>query len=121
MVTVSSIRNYKVYTPIIPVTVSSIRNYKVYTPIIPVGSGAVTKDDFEKLFADTPTVSENHVNSEMTKLEAGLSDPKTDWSKHLLLVGVAVCRSCDVTAFFIVTTVKRCSQSQHGTNGWFPA
>ena len=100
---------------------SSIRNYKVYTPIIPVGSGAVTKDDFEKLFADTPTVSENHVNSEMTKLEAGLSDPKTDWSKHLLLVGVAVCRSCDVTAFFIVTAVKRCSQSQHRANGWFPA
>ena len=76
---------------------------KFYTPIAPLGSGAVTKEDFEKLFADTPTVSDNHINSEMTKLEAGLSDPKTDWSKHLILVGGAVYRSCDVTTLSIVT------------------
>lgn len=63
----------------------------LYTPIIHPGSGAVTKEDFEKLFADTPTITTHNIHSEMTKLETGLSDPKTDWSKHLILVGVAAC------------------------------
>ena len=56
----------------------------------------MTKEDFEKLFADTPDATDHNLQSEMAKLEAGLSDPKTDWSKHLILVGVVVCWSCDV-------------------------
>lgn len=81
------------------------------------GSGTVTKEDFEKLFADTPTINNHNIHSEMSKLEAGLSDPKTDWSKHLILVGGAVYRLCDV-ALFIVTTIKGCSQCQYRANGW---
>jgi len=73
------------------------------------GSGAVTKEDFEKLFADTPTITDQNIHSEMAKLEAGLSDPKTDWSKHLILVGGAIYRSCDVT-LFTVTTIKGCGE-----------
>ena len=71
-------------------------------PIIHTGSGVVTKEDFEKLFADTPSITADHnIQSEMAKLEAGLSDPKTDWSKHLILVGVAMCRSGDLTTITI--------------------
>ena len=74
------------------VCVSSIREN---TLLLYTGSGAVTKEDFEKLFADTPSITDHNIHSEMTKLEVGLSDPKTDWSKHLILVGVPMCRSCD--------------------------
>jgi len=74
----------QVYHPIaITYSVRSTLHAVKFIP--PTGSGAVTKEDFEKLFNDTPTISDAH--SEMTKLEAGLGDPKTDWSTHLILVG----------------------------------
>ena len=92
----------------------------ICSPIVHTGSGAVTKEDFEKLFADTPSITDHNIHSEMAKLEAGLSDPKTDWSKHLILVGVAMCRSCDVTIVTIVTTIKGCGQHQYRANGWLP-
>lgn len=72
----------------------------------------MTREDFEKLFTDVPTITDHNIYSEMTKLEVGLSDPKTDWSKHLVLVGVIFCisGSCDVTIFSIVATIKGCGQ-----------
>ena len=67
---------------------------------------------------DTPTISDAH--SEMMKLEAGLGDPKTDWSTHLILVGGTHLQiTCIVLC--VVTPTKRCCCGMYRANGWFPS